>query len=904
MMTHEERYQEACDRIAAARAGGRESLDLSELRLDRLPSEIGGLTSLRILRLGKREAPHVGLADLAPLQRLTGLTTLDLTGCKGVTDLGPLAKLAGLTALDLTGCKGVTDLGPLAKLAGLTALDLGFTGVTDLGPLAKLTGLTTLRLAGCKGVADLGPLAKLTGLTALHLAGCEGVTDLGPLAKLTGLTTLDLSSTGVTDLRPLAKLTGLTALDLSSTGVTDAAIKELADAHTRGELPNLRTLKLQETHTKLPETLVKGGDAREIFRFLRTAGRRPLDEAKLLLVGMGRVGKSHLLKRLFAAASKDREHYEAGKQPTHDVAMERWPAQNGRPALRAWDFGGQEYLHGSHRFFLGADHALYVLVLDATQDAQANRLHYWLRFADHHGRAIRSGERAPVVIVLNKCDVLTLAESQAGKKWPDGEKYRDNHRKLLKSLEAARNNPKAWHGARVVGDPIAGLGIFDPRKMSADEYLKNYPGQSTAELLEKIRQQHHRALNEVEERLREALKLVPGVEIAYEPAFHQLKDWLDEEFNKADPDTGALVERIEMTSTAWNQILVGNSLDPEDLPGSWLPTLRSLGVIHWIGDFDRVPLDHPLIEHTIFNPNWVKGPIYDLIQTPPGQHQHGVLNGNQQKQRLAGLKEPLRRAALALAKACQLAYRVYEPSTKQHTGELLVPDLLEVRERPLENWSGPHLLTKRLELDFLSDRVLLRYIGDHFHRIDDPQWHCFRNKVLLSKSYRLCQVLVESNVDPADGSAPYLLVKVFGDSDQTRKWVAEEVMEELARHLRAEGLLGMKEVPKIEQGTGEHLPGGTADPIEKLRVYIESQPSDVWPNGPWVGAAEALKRAGLKCDLTSFGRYRRGEGTLRAKDASFGWDKDGRVWKKFGDEHRYLECHINSPYPGFSVPSS
>ena len=67
--------------------------------------------------------------------------------------------------------------------------------------------------------------------------------------------------------------------------------------------------------------------------------------------------------------------------------------RSGRP-LRLWDFGGQEIMHATHRFFL-SKRSLYILVLDGRKDEKTE---YWL---DH----IRSfGGDSPVMAVLNKID--------------------------------------------------------------------------------------------------------------------------------------------------------------------------------------------------------------------------------------------------------------------------------------------------------------------------------------------------------------------------------------------------------------------------------------------------------------------------------------------------------------------
>ena len=75
------------------------------------------------------------------------------------------------------------------------------------------------------------------------------------------------------------------------------------------------------------------------------------------------------------------------------------PIRNPQSTIRInlWDFGGQEIYHATHQFFL-THRSLYVLVVDARQDDEANRLAYWLQLIASFG-----GD-SPVLLVVNKID--------------------------------------------------------------------------------------------------------------------------------------------------------------------------------------------------------------------------------------------------------------------------------------------------------------------------------------------------------------------------------------------------------------------------------------------------------------------------------------------------------------------
>jgi len=267
-----------------------------------LPKGFASLPDLeKITHLRRVNKKKVTFTDLSPLAKLTGLTALDLQGCKDATDLSPLAKLTGLTTLDLQGCKDATDLSPLAGLTGLTSLDLaGCDRITDLAPLSKLTHLTALDLSarelGSK-LSDLSPLAKLTELRSLQLKlRMKNVNDLTPLGGLARLESLDLWGGGqFADLSPLGRLTALKSLNLAGRipKVTDLAplgrltnleflwlgLSPVADLAPLAKLTKLRRLKL--SNLKAVSDLTPLGNLTELAELRISALRKVSDISPL-----------------------------------------------------------------------------------------------------------------------------------------------------------------------------------------------------------------------------------------------------------------------------------------------------------------------------------------------------------------------------------------------------------------------------------------------------------------------------------------------------------------------------------------------------------------------------------------------------------------------------------------------
>jgi hypothetical protein len=162
---------------------------------------------------------------------LSGLRSLNISGCVAVTDLGIMlvAQLTNLTSLDMPWCVKVTNTGlkaltPLTKLANLNIS--GCQLITEQGVkcLSAFTNLERLSLLNmgyskvCVTDAALEQLAGLSKLRSLNLGSMQLsnklVTDDSvrliaqshrELTQL-GLMSLDISDAGVAQLAQLAKL--------------------------------------------------------------------------------------------------------------------------------------------------------------------------------------------------------------------------------------------------------------------------------------------------------------------------------------------------------------------------------------------------------------------------------------------------------------------------------------------------------------------------------------------------------------------------------------------------------------------------------------------------------------------------------------------------------------------------
>lgn len=212
---------------------------------------------------------------------------------------------------------------------------------------------------------DFSDIVNNPTLTKLHYCD-QNLTELpATIDQLTQLQTLNLQDNQLVVL-PLSidKLTKLNKLDLSGNPI------------------NNHIGVINKTLTALA-----------LVRYLLSiqAGTTPLNEAKLLVVGDERVGKTSLIKRI------TNQPYNVDEQSTLGIDIDKYHLSNGIQA-NIWDFAGQEITHQTHQFFFSG-HSLYLYVLDAQKEDSDGNIFHWLSTI----KAI--GDNSPIIIAINKRDL-------------------------------------------------------------------------------------------------------------------------------------------------------------------------------------------------------------------------------------------------------------------------------------------------------------------------------------------------------------------------------------------------------------------------------------------------------------------------------------------------------------------
>lgn len=286
-----------------------------------------------------------------------------------------------------------SDVEYLSSMMNLTSLDLrgnqiGDTGVMHLSSLVNLTSLDLshnfLLNQYTNNLQNTNPLMHLVTLTKLArlFVRDTGITSIAPLSDLPCLRLVDISDTSVSDLSPLRKLleSGIAA-KWENVGWRDGIyVKNCPLIHPP------------------PEIVQQGHEAvLNYFREIDAQGTATLLEAKVLIVGEGRAGKTSLLRRLYQPDRPLPSEDETTRGI--DIYLYHFQLSDGRTfRLNVWDFGGQQIYHATHQFFL-TKNSLYILLDDTTKDAQSvtdENFRYWLEVID------LLSKHSPVLIFQNE----------------------------------------------------------------------------------------------------------------------------------------------------------------------------------------------------------------------------------------------------------------------------------------------------------------------------------------------------------------------------------------------------------------------------------------------------------------------------------------------------------------------
>ena len=312
----------ALERIQKAKKNDLKTLDLSELQLAEIPSEISSLSQLFVLDLSRNF-----ITEIKHLEQLTKLSTLYLH-YNEITEIKGLEHLSRLEVLALSQNK-LKKVSGLENLKRLTILHLNHNELIEVSGLIYLPKLGEVYLNG----------NKLTEIP-------EKLLELN----------LPIYWTRKYDMRGIAV----------------------------GDNPFI---------SPVPEVIQKGNEAiQEYFNQRRKSGDALLNEAKMILLGDGRSGKTSLANRLL----KKELPKEADRTQGVDIVIGAYsfPLVNEKEfKINIWDFAGQDKYKTLHQLFY-TDSSLYVMVAESGNTT--------VDYSDWLQTAELFGEGSPLVLVLNE----------------------------------------------------------------------------------------------------------------------------------------------------------------------------------------------------------------------------------------------------------------------------------------------------------------------------------------------------------------------------------------------------------------------------------------------------------------------------------------------------------------------
>ena len=393
-------------------------LDLDSNQITVIPDAIGQLSNLTELFLHHNQIVVISEA----IGQLSNLTNLELRFNQITVIPEAIGQLSNLTQLVL-GSNQITVIPEAIRLlSNLTQLSLFRNQITVIPEaIGQLLNLTQLVLGNNQITVIPEVIGKLSNLTQLILASNQITVIPEAIRQLSNLTRLDLDSNQITVIpEAIGQLSNLTRLSLDENPITAipeviGKLSNLTELNLRNNqienipewletLPKLEKLDLRRNPLPISPEVLGNEDApgtpEAIFNYLRqlrSGEVRPLNEAKVLLVGQGSVGKTSLINRL------THNKYNRNESQTDGLNITDWQitVHTKSVKLNIWDFGGQEIYHATHQFFL-TKRSLYVLVCNCRISEDENRLEYWLKLIESFGDA------SPVIIVGNKCDEQPL----------------------------------------------------------------------------------------------------------------------------------------------------------------------------------------------------------------------------------------------------------------------------------------------------------------------------------------------------------------------------------------------------------------------------------------------------------------------------------------------------------------
>ncbi|MFN0213151.1 MAG: leucine-rich repeat domain-containing protein [Saprospiraceae bacterium] len=424
-----------------------ETLNLSRNKVSDL-STLAGLKNLSMLFIGNNLVSDLrpiasfsklrllvafenNISSLDPLNNLVHLERIHLASNQ-ISNGIPLQKLLKVKELNLR-ANQIKDISFLSSMLNLTILDMGNNVIDFLPPTLSLPYLTSLYF-GNNRISDISPLSAFPALEVLDLSRNQ-IIDIAPLQNLS-LGNLVLTGNNIQDIKPLGSLKEIGILSLEHNKIE--YIEPFAFAFTSPVVLRLAGNPIKDIPLELvvSDNILKRTSSTEIDAYFKSIeGEKDVvhaAEVKIILVGNSTAGKTSLSRVLRGQPLPSLE------TSTHGIQIHQWKIRSSdfldvklvpdtpeQITVNIWDFGGQEYYHGTHQLFLD-NNAIYILVWEPSTNQSAvvgteyvipgdvpekltlpvEQFHYryWLDSIRFYASAQSDSPPPPIFMVQNKLD--------------------------------------------------------------------------------------------------------------------------------------------------------------------------------------------------------------------------------------------------------------------------------------------------------------------------------------------------------------------------------------------------------------------------------------------------------------------------------------------------------------------
>ncbi|HFB99816.1 MAG TPA: TIR domain-containing protein, partial [Phaeodactylibacter sp.] len=387
-----------------------------------------------------------------------------------VSDISFVQNLQNLRILNLSGNQ-ISDISPLHFLKKIENLYLDTNNISSIEVFSQLKNIELLRL-GQNQITDLYPLLNLNKLSRLFL-GKNQISQIQPLTQLQNLEELRLDDNPIQDCPPEVWQTNdihqIRAYFDSQKREAKIESTKKEDKHLRPGSPSIDIENISQKIIKpsaVPQTKGIEGNL-EATNFgietpkigvpvvTETETEAEIEDVKLIFVGNSGAGKTQLSK-YFETAKLDKK-----RETTHGIRLNRWlptgkvsaafKGLKNKVAANVWDFGGQEYYHGTFRLFL-SNYAVYILLWEEdtnknqvlstevrdneNEDLQHYHYKYWLDNIRHYA------PNSSVLMVQNKID--KDGRQRIDTKWLDDYDVFGDHYISLHQAAEKKNSNYQW----------------------------------------------------------------------------------------------------------------------------------------------------------------------------------------------------------------------------------------------------------------------------------------------------------------------------------------------------------------------------------------------------------------------------------------------------------------------------